>query len=283
MAKRRRKKKRKINKKNMMIFMIVVCMIFFCFSSFLYLINQRRREQEETPIESNLIQNTYLWNNLKKDGSFMSYEDDTYTSLQGVDVSSHQEWIDWEKVKNAGIDFAYLRVGYRGWQTGEIHKDAYFDYNIQACQKYGIKVGVYFFSQATSVEEAREEAEFTLQQIKSYTIDLPVCFDIEQAGEGEGRVDNLSQEVWTQNAVTFLHIIQNAGYQTMNYNSTNLFDKYFLLEYMQEFDTWIAQYDVDYPTYPYTFSIWQYTDSGTVDGIDGNSTDMDIMFVKKEN
>lgn len=265
-----------------MIFIVIVCMIVFCFSSFFYVMNQKRREQEETLVETNLIQNTYNWNNLTKNGSLMSYEDDTYTSMQGIDVSSHQEWIDWEKVKNAGIEFAYLRVGYRGWQTGEIHKDSYFDYNIQACQKYGIKVGVYFFSQATSVDEAREEAEFTLQQIKSYTIDLPVCFDIEQAGEGEGRVDQLSREVWTQNAVTFLHIIQNAGYQTMNYNSTDLFDKYFLLEYLQEFDTWVAQYDVDHPTYPYTFSIWQYTDSGTVDGIDGDSTDMDIMFVKKE-
>lgn len=279
---KRRKRKRKINKKNTMIFIVIVCMIVFCLSSFFYVMNQKRREQEETLVESNLIQNTYNWDNLTKNGSLMSYEDDTYTSMQGIDVSSHQEWIDWEKVKNAGIEFAYLRVGYRGWQTGEIHKDSYFDYNIQSCQKYGIKVGVYFFSQATSVDEAREEAEFTLQQIKSYTIDLPVCFDIEQAGEGEGRVDELSQEVWTQNAVTFLHIIQNAGYQTMNYNSTDLFDKYFLLEYMQEFDTWVAQYDVEHPTYPYTFSIWQYTDSGTVDGIDGDSTDMDIMFVKKE-
>ena len=279
---KRRKKKRKINKRNVMILLIIVAIIIFCFSSFFRIQKEKKEEQEETFVESSLVENTYNWNNLNKDGTFMSYEDENYTSMQGIDVSSHQEWIDWEKVKNAGIEFAYIRVGYRGWETGEIHKDSYFDYNIQSCIKYGIKVGVYFFSQATSVDEAREEAEFTINQIKSYNIDLPVSYDIEQAGEGEGRVDNLSREVWTQNAVTFLHIMKNAGYETMNYNSTKLFEKYFLLEYMQEFDTWVAQYDVDYPTYQYTFSVWQYTDAGTVYGIDGGDTDMDIMFVKKE-
>ncbi len=277
-----RKKKRKLNVRNLIIVLVLVALVIVCFSSFLILQNKKKRELEETPVESTLVENTYNWDNLVKDGSFMSYEDDTYTSMQGIDVSSHQEWINWEKVKNAGVEFAYLRVGYRGWETGEIHKDSYFDYNIQSCIKYGIKVGVYFFSQATSVDEAREEAEFTLQQIKGYDIDLPVCFDIEKAGEGKGRVDHLSKEVWTQNAVTFLHIMKNAGYETMNYNSTKLFEKYFLLEYMQEFDTWVAHYDVDHPTYQYTFSIWQYTDQGTVDGIDGSDTDMDIMFVKKE-
>lgn len=280
MAKKRRKRKRKVNKKNVLIVILLIALVIFGISSCLKDL-QRVREQEETPVESALIRNTYDWSKLVKDGDRMSYEDDQYTSMQGIDVSSHQEWIDWEKVKNAGIEFAYIRVGYRGYETGKIHKDSYFDYNIQQAKKNGLQVGVYFFSQAATVEEAREEAEFTLREIKDYAIDLPVCFDIEKAGEGNGRVDQLSQETWTQNAVTFLHVIQNAGYQTMNYNSARLLEQYFLLEYMQEFETWVAHYDTEYPDYPYAFSIWQYTDCGTVDGIEGTHTDMDIMFVKK--
>lgn len=282
MATKKRKRRKSKSKKRKMrksfllfcIFVIVVCLLGV-------FQDNRQKKQEETPVESNLVKNTYDWSKLKKDGSFLSYDDENYTSMQGIDVSSHQEWIDWEKVKKSGIQFAYLRVGYRGYETGIIHKDTYFDYNIQSCIKYGIQVGVYFFSQATTMDEAREEAEFTLSQIKNYQIDLPVCYDIEQAGEGKGRVDQLSKETWTENAVTFLHVVQNAGYKAMNYNSASLFEDYFQLEYMQEFDTWVAHYNTDYPNYPYTFLIWQYSCTGQVDGIDGDGTDMDIMFVKK--
>ena len=282
MAKKKRRRKRRVNKKRIGILIMITCLVLFLFSTVAILHNQKQREQEETPVESTIEKNDYNWENLKRNGSFLTYEDNTYTSLQGIDVSSHQEWIDWEKVKNAGIQFAYLRVGYRGYETGVIHKDSYFDYNIQSCIKYGIRVGVYFFSQATTTQEAREEAEFTLHEINNYKIDYPVCYDIEKAGEGSGRVDQLSRETWTENAVTFLHIIQNAGYEAMNYNSSNLLEEYFQLEYMQEFDTWVAHYDTDHPDYPYTFQIWQYSSTGSVDGIDGDGTDMDIMFVKKE-
>lgn len=276
----RKKRRRKFRMRRNIQLIVSICVVLFFVSSIFVIRNQQIRRQEETPIESNLVRNTYDYSKLQRNGSFLSYEDDTYTSMQGIDVSSHQEYIDWQKVKNAGIEFAYIRVGYRGYETGEIHKDIYFEYNIQSAKKYGIQVGVYFFSQAINVEEAREEAEFTLNAIQDYEIDLPVSYDIEEAGEGSGRVDQLSKEVWTQNAVTFLHVIGNAGYQTMNYNSAELLDMYFNLEYMQEFETWVAHYDTDSPSYPYTFLIWQYTSNGKVDGIDGG-TDMDIMFVKK--
>lgn len=248
------------------------------------LVSSYRKHQEtieETPVKSTMKFNDYDWTKLKINGSKAVYVDDTYTSEQGIDVSDHQKWINWQKVKEDGIDFAFIRCGYRGYTTGDIHQDSYFVNNITEAKKYGIKVGVYFFSQATTVDEAREEADFTLNAIKNYDLDLPVVFDIEQAGNGKGRVDKLSREVWTQNAVTFCHIIKNQGYTPMVYNSTNLFEKLFVPEYLQEFDTWIAQYDVSHPTYPYTFSIWQYSSTGKVNGIDVN-TDMDIRFVKKK-
>lgn len=275
------KPKRKIKVSIIIIILLIAIIISMAGWIYLHLQADARKVQEETPIESELVDNDYDWTKLTSNGSFMSYEDSKYTSLQGIDVSSHDEQIDWAKVKAAGVDFAYIRVGYTGWETGEIHKDTYFDYNIQSAKENGILVGVYYFSQATTITEVREEADFVLENIKNYEIDLDVCYDIEKAGEGLGRVDNLSRETWTQNAVTFLHIMENNGYKGMNYNSTNNFPKYFLLEYTQEFDTWVAHYGVDYPTYQYEFTIWQYTDSGSVDGIGENTVDMDIMFVKK--
>lgn len=280
MAKRRRRR-RKLKKKVLLSGLIISLLMVSIVSFVVFQNVKARREQEETPVKSMMKQNDYNWDALTADGSFMSYEDDNYTSMQGIDVSAHQEYIDWTKVKEAGIEFVYIRVGYRGYQTGIIHKDDTFDYNIQSAIENGIKVGVYFFSQAVNVDEAREEAEFVIQQIKDYQIDLPVSYDIEEAGGGSGRVDDLSKEVWTQNAVTFLHVIQNAGYEAMNYNSANLFDTLFNTEYLQEFDTWVAHYDVSYPSYEYEFLIWQYSCNGEVDGIDGSGTDMDIMFVKK--
>lgn len=280
--KRRPVHKRKVSKKRIRqitICLIVLAMIVIPLS--VWLIIRSYHEREETPVEGTLVKNDYDWSRLKQDGSFMSYKDDNYTSLQGIDVSDHQKWINWKKVRDAGIDFVFIRCGYRGYTTGDIRRDSYFTYNITEAKKQGLQIGVYFFSQAVTVDEAREEAEYTINQIRDYDIDLPVVFDMEEAGQGSGRVDSLSKEVWTQNAVTFCHIIRNAGYTPMVYNSTNLFEKLYNINYLQEFDTWVAEYDADYPSYPYTFSIWQYSSTGTVDGIEGG-TDMDIMFVKKD-
>ena len=238
-------------------------------------------EQEQRMIETPYYSNSFDWSNLTWDGDYVTYEDENYYSMQGIDVSAHQEEIDWDAVKASGVEFAMIRCGYRGYMYGYINKDQYFDRNMQEAKRVGIKVGVYFYSQAITPEEAREEADFTLSLIKNYEIDLPVVFDMEEADTGlNGRILDLSREEKTECAVTFLHRIQNAGYTPMLYNSTLLFDELFITEYLQEFETWVAEYN-RYPRYPYVFSIWQYTSSGTVPGI-GEGTDMDIMFVLKE-
>ena len=260
---------------------LVLCACIALLAGIVSSYREHQETIEETPVKSEMKKNSYDWTKLKISGSKATYSDDTYSSQQGIDVSDHQKWINWNKVKKDGIDFAFIRCGYRGYSKGNIRQDAYFENNIREAKKNGIKVGVYFYSQATTVEEAREEAEFTLKLIRNYDLDLPVVFDMEQSLEGNGRVDKLSREIWTQNAVTFCHILENHGYTPMVYNSTNLFEKLFVPEYLQEFDTWIAQYDVGYPTYPYAFSVWQYSSTGKVNGIDGN-VDMDIRFVKKE-
>lgn len=244
------------------------------------MVYHENQKKLRTPVISNLVEHDYDYSNLYSENGFILYEDDTYTSIPGIDVSSHQGMIDWKKVKEAGVQFAYIRCGYRGYETGLINKDETFDYNISQAKANDIQVGVYFFSQAVSQEEAEEEAEFTLSCMKKYDIDLPVVYDFEKPGGIFARTYTQSKDVTTENAVLFCHIMQRKGYDAMIYNSTNLFEKLFNLEYIQEFGTWVAHYNTPYPTYPYTYQIWQYSDSGKIDGID-QAVDLDLMFIRK--
>ncbi len=227
-------------------------------------------------------QHDYDWSNLEWNGDLLSYEDDRYTSLQGIDVSHHQKEIDWEEVRDAGIDFAFIRVGYRGYEYGYINDDEYFEYNMESAAENGIMIGVYFFSQATTVAEAGEEAEYVIQRLRGYDIQLPVVFDMEEGDEGGNthRVEELDRTEKTRMAVTFLRRIEDAGYTPMIYNSSQLYDELFDLDYLQDYRFWVADYD-SYPKYPYTFDIWQYTSDGHIPGID-TRCDMNIMFIEKE-
>ncbi len=279
MAKRRRCRRKLRNP-----ILLVITLAILIFAAVVLSLSIRQREIEElerTPVESPLVSHSYDWSKLKWNGSFVTYDDGEYTSMQGIDVSQHQEAIDWKKVADEGVEFAMIRVGYRGYQYGLIHEDEYFEANMQGAKANGLQVGVYFYSQAITVEEAWEEADYLIQKIKKYEIDLPVVFDMEESDTGEnGRILSLSRSQKTEIAAAFLHRIRNAGYQPMIYNSSLLFAELFDIEYLQEFDTWVADYS-SAPRYPYTFSIWQYTSDGTVDGIDGR-TDMNLMFIKKD-
>ena len=136
-----------------------------------------------------------------------------------IDVSYHQGTIDWTKVKNAGIDYVILRAGYRASASGTLNKDKMFETYIKDAQKAGLKVGAYIYSQAISVEEAEAEANFILNRIKNYTIDLPVVFDYEYYGAQEGRLYNahLSKSEKTKCAEAFCKKVSAAGYQAMVY------------------------------------------------------------------
>lgn len=199
-------------------------------------------------------------------------------SMMGIDVSYAQREIDWKKVKAAGIDFAIIRVGYRGYESGDIHKDEYFDRNIEGAVNAGIKVGVYFFSQALSADEAQKEAEFTLEQIKGLPITFPVVFDWETIGTSPARTDDISSDDLNKSALKFCEIIENAGYKPMVYSSLNLlreqFNKYD--NRITRYDLWLAEYK-DHPEYPKDFKMWQYTSEGHVDGIQ-KLVDLDVFF-----
>ena len=259
---------------------LAICFILMTIRN-IYMQAYRARQflLEEQLVETDPNMHTYNWNNLTWSNGFPSYEDDTYTSEIGIDVSSHQKSIDWAAVKNSGVKFAMIQVGYRGYETGALMDDAYFEENIQGAIENGIDVGVYFFSQAVSAEEARAEADFVLERVKKYKLQLPIVFDLEEVSNATDRVENTTSEERTQAADTFMNHIKNAGYQAMVYSSSQLFETVFDINYLHDYDFWVADYS-SVPNFSYHFSIWQYTDAGTVDGISTN-VDMNIMFVKK--
>lgn len=204
--------------------------------------------------------------------------DDRYTYRRGVDVSHHQGTIDWEQVRDAGYEFAFLRVGYRGYGTaGSMNMDREFYSNLWNAQKAGLDVGVYFFSQAINEEEAEEEAEFVLDALDGCELQLPVVYDPESIVEAEARTDDVSGEQFTKNTLVFCDLIEKAGYDAMIY-SNMLWEAYqFDLGQLQDYPIWYADY-ASLPQTPYHFDYWQYTNKGTVPGVSG-VIDLDIQLL----
>ena len=207
-------------------------------------------------------------------------ENNEVVSVKGIDISKYQENVDWEKVAASGVEFAMIRVGIRGYGTGEIVLDGTFETNMEGATKEGIDVGVYFFSQAVNEEEAIEEANFVLEQIAPYPVTYPIVLDVEEVDDSAARTAKLTQEERTKCAVAFLETIRNAGYTPMIYGNLKSFFHMLDFEQVKDYERWFAFYDTDI-YFPYDVSIWQYTDKGQVDGIKGN-VDLNIMFQKKE-
>lgn len=227
----------------------------------------------------------------EEEGIDVKVEDLTEESgrSNGIDVSKWQGKIDWQKVKDSGIEFAFIRIGYRG-ENGVIYKDDNADYNIQQAQKTGMLVGVYFFSTAVSEAEAKEEANWTLQAIEGYSISYPVVYDCEGYKVSNSRMYSLSSEERTDYALTFLKIISDAGYDAMFYGSRNdMFDSSYwnVSQIEKDYKVWVAQYPAityprkDKPDYNGRYDAWQYTNKGTVSGVSGN-VDMVVCYFTKE-
>lgn len=187
---------------------------------------------------------------------------------------------NWDAVAKDGISFAFVRVGNRGLTTGKLSQDDYFEYNAKAADQAGLKVGAYFFSQATTEEEAREEADFVIERLQGRNITYPVAYDHERLADTSGRADDLSPEQMTKNAAAFCARIQEAGYTPMIYGSMKDLLRYNLPD-LAHYNIWLAQYNVNAPTFNQYFSIWQYSNTGSVSGIDGN-VDLNIQFLAEE-
>ncbi len=196
----------------------------------------------------------------------------------GVDVSEFQGDIDWQAVYQDGIRFAYIRAGFRGYgAAGVMVEDENFRTNIKKARKAGLQVGVYFYSQALTAVEAKEEADFLLRIISGYEMDLPVMYDWENYGDGM-RTDDVSVQQLTVCATTFCRRMEQYGYQAgVYYNLTDAYERYDLSKLADRY-TWFAQYNVT-PDLYYRFDIWQYTDNGTVKGIKGG-VDLNAMLIE---
>lgn len=216
----------------------------------------------------------YDWSNLylNTDGRYVYTVNGTVKSCLGIDVSVHNGTIDWSAVANDGISFAYVRVGYRGSSAGNVSADDTFRTNLSDAQAAGLDVGVYFYSQAISEDEAREEADFAISQLAGTKLQLPVVFDLERQG-GNGRPDSLSDEEVTAIANAFCARVESAGYTAMIYGSASDIERYDLTSISA--NLWVAQYGTLTPTSDFRYVMWQYSTDGSVAGIDG-TVDMDL-------
>ena len=238
--------------------------------------------QEQTPVEPvdlepTVPENSYDPAGFYEEGGFKRYKSEDTLASVGVDVSSHQQEIDWELVAANGVEFAMIRVGYRGYTEGEIQSDDYFVQNIEGARAAGLDVGVYFFSQALDEQEAIDEANYVLEQIKPYSLSYPVIFAWEDI-EADARTDGMDSVQLTKNAIAFCDTIEQAGYRAGVYFNQRFGYEEFDLESLQDYVFWLAEYN-DTPSFSFHFQIWQYCNDGRVDGIK-TDVDLNLAFLR---
>lgn len=195
---------------------------------------------------------------------------------KGIDVSKWNKTIDWNAVKEDGVEFAIIRCGYRGSSTGYLIIDPLYEANITGAINAGIPVGVYFFTQAVNEVEAVEEASMVINLIRMYDVDYPIFLDSESAGGG-GRADSLTTEQRTKNHKAFLQTIASAGYEAGIYGSTNWLNGRVNMSELSSYNTWLAHY-ANVPTYEGYYHIWQYTSKGKINGISTN-VDLNLSYM----
>lgn len=278
----RRRKRRRIRKRQRQQFMLlagvlalaigIVWLAIFAVSNLL-----PDRPEVTLPRETeypNPDPNPYTEADFYRDGEFILCS--AADALVGIDVSSHQKDIDWPAVAEAGVDYAMIRLGYRGYDQGGVYVDSNWEKNVSGALEAGLQVGVYFYSQAITVEEAIEEAQLVLKNIRYYDITFPVVFDWECIGP-DARTYGLSSRMVTDCTAAFCQTIAAAGYTPMFYFNQSMARDTFRLPELQEYDFWLAQY-ADAMTFAYDVQMWQYTNSGQVPGIP-TEVDLNLSFV----
>ncbi len=200
----------------------------------------------------------------------------TANSRVGIDVSKWNGEIDWDKVRNSGVEFAIVRAGYRGSVTGALVEDPYFAANMKGAAASKMPVGVYFFTQAVNEVEAVEEASAVLRLVKEYQLDYPIFIDTEGAG-GNGRADGLDVETRTLVCEAFCRTIENAGYEAGFSASRNWYNNNLHADALEKYCIWLAEYR-SAPLYQGYYQMWQYTSKGSIDGIEGN-VDMNVSYL----
>lgn len=248
------------------------------------LLGGRNKERFLIPVSDEIAPNPLDFRNWIKAedtedniGRYEYVENGEVVSICGIDVSKYQGEIDWEQVKDSGVEYAIIRLGYRGMNEGTLELDPYYFDNVREAAAAGIKVGVYFFSQAKNQEEAIAEAEFVLENIKDYEITYPVVFDTEEVTTYDARANGLTRAERTDCCIAFCEKIREAGYTPMIYANTRYMVMGLELERLGDYDKWFAYYGSSH-IFPYEFTMLQYSDTGRVPGIEG-AVDLDVSFV----
>ena len=206
----------------------------------------------------------------------MTYDDPAYDIFTGVDVSVFQGDIDWNAVASDGVSFAMLRLGGRGYGEGTLYEDTNFVKNFKAASAAGLLIGVYFFSQAVTVEEAVQEAKFVIGILNGTQLDLPVAFDWEHVDDTSARTFAIGADQVTSFAKAFCDTITEAGYQAIVYFNREHGYYNYELSLISDYFFWYAEY-ADRPSFVYDYHLWQYTEKGRVNGIAGN-VDLNIAL-----
>lgn len=242
------------------------------------LITHADGEEEWVLLNPNLERNTYDFTNLTMRQEQLAYYADGKTySYVGADLSKYNGEVDFAALKQSGISYVMLRLGMRGYGSGQIQLDEKFADYIAKAEEAGLDVGVYFYSQAVTEEEAAEEANFVIQNLAGHPITYPVAFDMEYVANDTARIEALTREEKTKMAKTFLDTVKNAGYKPMVYGTKEWLIKQVDLTKLTDYDIWLSQQE-ETPDYPYQFQMWQYSREGRLNGADGD-VNLNISFV----
>ena len=244
------------------------------------LITNRDGTEEWVLISPYLTKNTYDFTNMEDKAGLKRYmENGRKTSFVGVDISKHTGKVSFDRIKAAGVDYVMIRLGSRGYSTGQITLDENFKENIEGAIEAELDVGVYFYSQAISQDEAIQEVNFVVQNLEPYRahVKYPVAFNMEFVSNDKSRIEGLSREDKTTVTTSFMEGIRAAGYVPMIYGDKEWLIKEIDMTKLQDYDVWLSQ-EEEIPDYPYRYTMWQYNTDGVVNGIDGGA-DLNICFV----
>ena len=268
---KRRKNRSKVRIHRVVILLVTAALILYCLIAAVgwvrNLFHHPAKLPEEEKTEQSIIQSGYA----------QACPDELANLTRfGIDVSQYQGSIDWNSVKESGVEYAFIRVGARGYVSGEIYEDETFLENLYGAKEAGIPVGVYFFSQSVSNEEALEEADYVLSVLNGYSLELPVVFDFELPADEQARTHDLNSNEIASQAQAFLERIRQGGYQPMLYLNSGLFPIYEKAGLTEQWPIWYAEYGVSEP-HQCGMDIWQYSESGTIPGISEHTVDLNLM------
>lgn len=242
------------------------------------LITRADGTEEWVDLKEELARNQYSKSRFVYKNPIMSYYlNGKEASWCGVDICSKQGVVDFKKLKKAGCDFVMIKVGGRGYSSGEIVLDEKLKDNMTGAKNAGLDIGVYFFSQAITEDEVEEEVETLLEAIKDYSVKYPVVIQMQEIEGDIARVDSLDMDSRTELTKLFLSEVEDAGYKPMLYGNKEWLVTKIDLEALAEYDVWLSQ-EADTPDYPYEYNMWQYEKTGKISGI-SVETGLNICFV----